>query len=87
MASRGQRSQVDGPDQDAAADVDGRVGQRRADTPADSAESAVEWGRRQAAQAPRWSADKRRRMAVLLGLTLPDWCESDDEPDADARGG
>ncbi|KPM55361.1 hypothetical protein ACG83_08200 [Frankia sp. R43] len=32
--------------------------------------SAEEWGRVQAAKAPVWSAEKRRRVAALLGLVL-----------------
>ncbi|GGO19164.1 hypothetical protein GCM10010116_38550 [Microbispora rosea subsp. aerata] len=42
--------------------------------------SAREWGRRKAAESPRWSADKWDRVALILGLALAD------EPDqADSR--
>jgi hypothetical protein len=53
--------------------------QTTTDTPAAAAKtagagralSAREWGRIQAAKAPRFSAERRRRIAALLGLTLP----------------
>jgi hypothetical protein len=41
-----------------------------------------EWGRVQAARAPRWSAEKRRRVAALLGLSLPE-----DAPGGNRRAG
>ncbi len=47
--------------------------------------AAVQWGRAQAARAPRWSADKRRRIAVLLGLVLPAKSGPDREPGAGRR--
>ena len=31
---------------------------------------AREWGRRQAAASPRWSEDKWRRVAAILGMKL-----------------
>ncbi|MCK9893363.1 hypothetical protein [Frankia sp. AgB32] len=33
---------------------------------------AVAWGLDQAAKAPAWSTEKRRRVAALLGLVLAD---------------
>jgi hypothetical protein len=39
--------------------------------------AAIQWGQTQATRAPRWSPDKRRRMAVLLGWVLP---EADTSP-------
>jgi hypothetical protein len=46
---------------------DGPVRGRRVFSP-----EAEEWGRVQAERAPRWSAEKRRRVAALLGLVLPE---------------
>ncbi|WP_160330393.1 hypothetical protein [Sphaerimonospora mesophila] len=34
--------------------------------------SAREWGRRKAAESPRWSADKWHRVAAILGAELAD---------------
>ncbi|MEU7882032.1 hypothetical protein [Microbispora bryophytorum] len=34
--------------------------------------SAQEWGRRKAAESPRWSADKWQRVATVLGAVLAD---------------
>ncbi|GAA4203658.1 hypothetical protein GCM10023074_40370 [Microbispora amethystogenes] len=34
--------------------------------------SAQEWGRRKAAESPRWSADKWHRVATVLGAVLAD---------------
>ncbi len=55
--------------------VGGRVGHPGGEN---AVQSATQWGRRQAARAPQWSPEKRRRMAVLLGLGLPDsWADRD----------
>ncbi|MGI5487124.1 hypothetical protein [Microtetraspora malaysiensis] len=32
--------------------------------------SAQEWGRRKAAESPRWSADKWHRVATIFGVEL-----------------
>lgn len=39
-------------------------------SPRHTVPSAQEWGRAQAAKAPAWSVEKRRRVAALLGLVL-----------------
>jgi hypothetical protein len=45
---------------------------RRADCRSGPAETARDWGRRQAARSPRWSDAKWRRVAQLLGIELID---------------
>jgi hypothetical protein len=53
----------------------GRVGRASHE---EAVDSAAQWGRLQAARAPRWSPGRRRRMAVLLGLALPESTDLDD---------
>ena len=45
---------------------------RRADCRSGPAETARDWGQRQAARSPRWSDAKWRRVAQLLGVELID---------------
>ncbi|GII02300.1 hypothetical protein [Planobispora takensis] len=46
---------------------------------------AQEWGRRQAARSPKWTADKWRRVATVLGVEIrrdaPQTASEDTEED------
>jgi hypothetical protein len=61
---------------------------RMKEPPMEPSAAAREWGQRQAAASPKWSEDKWRRVAAVLGMELeptpakPEYAES--RPPAEA---
>jgi hypothetical protein len=63
---------------------------RRHALPGEPIESAVEWGRRQAAKAPPWSDAKWRRICALLRINIDasaDTAMNDDQADRHSQPG